>query len=97
FAFACARLGRAKSGLYKRRVRDPAFDAMCKAALRRFNSSPSLSGGGGPSKTVEGQHATILCRYRNRPQLRRARPGTLTRAGRRAFLDHVALTGTIRF
>ena len=33
FALACERLGRAKSGLYKRRLRDPLFDSECIAAL----------------------------------------------------------------
>ena len=33
FALACLALGRARSGLHKRRNRDPAFDAECRAIL----------------------------------------------------------------
>jgi hypothetical protein len=36
FALACDRLGRAKSGLYKRRIRDSLFDSECVAAIALF-------------------------------------------------------------
>ena len=67
FALACDRLGRSKSGLYKRRARDPAFAAECVAALAQFriSSSPGREraearrlSGGQPSTggMVEGAH-----------------------------------------
>ena len=106
FALASARLGRAQSGLYKRRIRDPRFDSECVAALALFRSSPSLSGGGGPSKTVEGPPQAVegpgggaitLTTYAGHPQLRRARPGTLTQPRLDTFLRTLAATGNIRF
>ena len=52
FALAAEWTGRAKSGLYKRKARDPAFAARCQAALAQFRSSPDR--GGGPPEAVEG-------------------------------------------
>jgi len=106
FALACAGLGRAQSGLYKRRIRDPRFDSECVAATALFRSSPSSSGGGGPSKTVEGPpqavegprgRAITLTTYAGHPQLRRARPGALTQPRLDTFLRTLAATGNIRF
>ena len=99
FALACDRLGRAKSGLYKRRARDPVFAAQCQGARARFKSSPSSpgGGGGGPPKAMERSAATILSTHAGRPQLRRAAPGTLTAAGVETFLETLALTGNVRF
>ena len=48
FALAAEWTGRAKSGLYKRKARDPAFAARCAAALATFRSNP-------PSRLREGQ------------------------------------------
>ena len=43
FALACSTLGRSKSGLYKRRLRDSLFDSECVAALATFRmENPSL-------------------------------------------------------
>jgi hypothetical protein len=108
FALACDRLGRAKSGLYKRRARDPLFAADCVAALAQHRSSSSPGRGGGPPKAVEGAlfphqplktswNMLTLSTHRGRPQLRRAVSGCLTRAGLDAFLKTLAATGNIRF
>ena len=102
FALACATLGRAKSGLYKRRTRDPAFAAQCKAAIALFHSSPGR--GGGPlaeEPMVEGAHrrrdgSLILTTYAARPQLRRALPRSLTRGRLEAFLRALAATANVR-
>ena len=98
FALACDRLGRAKSGLYKRRVRDSLFDSECVAALAMFRlaSSPAFAGedhpqgGGRALKTTPG--TVIRTTYAGRPQLRRAPPGRLTRAGLEAVLRTFAAT-----
>ena len=98
FALACATLGRAKSGLYKRRQRDPAFAARCRAALAL--SSPGR--GGGPlaeEPMVEGAGNApelILTACAGRPQLRRALPRSLTRDRLDAFLRALAATANVR-
>jgi hypothetical protein len=97
FALACVSLGRARSGLYKRRIRDSFFDSECVGAIALFRSSPSLPGGGGPPKAVEGQPILTLTTYAGRPQLRRAAPGTLTRTGIETFLKTLAATANVRF
>lgn len=81
FALACDRLGRAKSGLYKRRARDPDFAAGCEGALARAHAGTWRSDGRRP-EPVDEKTATVLGTYAGRPQLRRAVPGTLTNAGR---------------
>ena len=95
FALACERLGRSKSALYKRRIRDSLFDCECHAALALFRSSPGSPGGGGPPKTVEGR--VTLTTYAGRPQLRRARPGMIARGSLHDFLRTLAATGNVRF
>ena len=110
FALACLALGRAKSGLYKRRIRDSFFDSECVAAIAIFRLSSSLAAGrgGGPlaaEPMVEGSGAALksngrtltLTTYAGRPQLRRARPGSLTRGGLETFLGTLAATGNVRF
>lgn len=47
FALACDRIGRAKSGLYKRRAADPVFAADVEAALAQFRLSSLAAGRGG--------------------------------------------------
>lgn len=97
FAFACDRLGRAKSGLYKRRARDPDFAAECGHALALARSSLWRTEGGRRPGAADAKSATTLSSYAGRPQLRRATPGTLTRTGRQRFLETLAATGNIRF
>jgi len=49
FALACEAIGRAKSGLYKRRAADPVFAADVEAALAQFRiqvSAPAFAGEG---------------------------------------------------
>ena len=112
FALACATLGRAKSGLYKRRTRDPAFAAQCQAAIALFQSPPpdfrgrgtSEAGGRGPSVSPSDCHLPsnarggelILTTYAARPQLRRALPRSLTRGRLEAFLRALAATANVR-
>lgn len=96
FALACAHLGRSKSGLYKRRARDPLFDARCKGAIARAQSALWRTEGG-RRPGADGKSAFVLGRYAGRPQLRRAVPGVLTEAGRERFLYGLALSGNIRF
>ena len=43
FAFACEAIGRVKSGLYKRRARDPDFRARCDLSLAKFRGAKKLS------------------------------------------------------
>ena len=104
FALACDQLGRAKSGLYKRRIRDSLFDSECVAAIALFRSS--LERGGGPlaaEPMVEGAQrraalkTLTLTTYAGLPQLRRALPGSLTRTGLETFLKTLAATGNVRF
>jgi len=45
FALAAERTGKAKSGLYTRRARDPDFAARCEIAVATFRSSPERGGG----------------------------------------------------
>ena len=111
FALACDRIGRSKSGLYKRRARDPVFAADVEAALAQFrieSSSLAAGRGGGPSaaeRMVEGSRTAlrtqagtlILSAMGTRPQLRRSPPGRLTQAGLEAFLKTLAATANIRF
>ena len=95
FAFACDRLGRAKSGLYKRRARDPDFDEQCRHAIARSRSH--LWQTGEPkARSSGGKPETVLGTYAGRPQLRRAAPGAMTRVGEQAFLTALAATGNIR-
>lgn len=100
FALACDRLGRSKSGLYKRRARDPLFAADCVAAIAQSRiCHPSLAregqGVGRPLKT--SWNMLTLSTHRGRPQLRRAVSGCLTRAGLDTFLKTLAATGNTRF
>jgi hypothetical protein len=102
FALACRNIGRSKSGLYKRRARDPEFAADCNAALARssawlWRTAPGPGSIPAPDPKPDPKSATILTRYAGRPQLRRAAPGTLTPAGRRRFFECLAATGNIRF
>jgi hypothetical protein len=108
FALACDRIGRAKSGLYKRRARDPVFAADVEAALAQFRialSAPAFAGegdrpkgGGGANSALRTQPgALILCVAGTRPQLRRSPAGRLTAAGIAAFLRTLAATANIRF
>lgn len=96
FALACLRLGRAKSGLYKRRARDPLFDATCRGAVARAQAALWRTEGD-RRPGADGKSAFVLGRYAGRPQLRRAVPGVLTEAGRERFLYGLALSGNIRF
>lgn len=96
FGFACERIGRAKSGLSKRRARDPDFDAECRDAIAQARCH--LWRADGPVAPIEDdKYATVLGTYRGCPQLRRAVPGTLTRAGQERFLSMLAATGNVRF
>ncbi|WP_310468451.1 hypothetical protein [Sphingomonas sp.] len=108
FALACARAGRARSGLFKRRARDPAFNAECERALTAFRlNSPTPSGQGSSAQrdgvwessdallTAPGE--IILSHGRKRPpQFRRAAPGQLTQAGIATFLRALAATANVR-
>ena len=112
FALACDRLGRARSGLYKRRGRDPAFAAQCKTAVAEFQIPPpdfrgrgtSEAGGGAPSVSPSDCHLPsktrrgelILTTYAGRPQLRRAGPRSLTREHLTGFLRTLAATANVR-
>ncbi|MBA3729840.1 MAG: hypothetical protein H0W92_03410 [Sphingomonas sp.] len=108
FVLACEAVGRAKSGLYKRRARDPIFAADCQAALAQFRiglPSPAREGRGDDSVRPERSRgalltapgALILSATGKRPQLRRSPPGRLTPAGIEAFLKTLAATANIRF
>jgi hypothetical protein len=104
FALAADLAGLAKSGLYKRRARDRAFEEACETALAAFRSSPER--GGGPPKAVEGSNKDylltapgdlVLTRGQSRPaQLRRSPAGRLTEAGIAAFLAKLAATANVR-
>ena len=102
FALACESIGRAKSGLYKRRARDPVFAADVEAALAQFRIE--LSSGEIPVRPERSRGALttapgtmVLGAAGARPQLRRSPPGRLTRAGIEAFLRALAATANIRF
>ena len=106
FALACSTLGRSKSGLYKRRLRDSLFDSQCVAALTTFrmeDPSREREGQGVGRPPVDpchrhGSHAVVLTTYAGRPQLRRAAPGQrLTRPSLETFLRTLAATGNVRF
>jgi hypothetical protein len=106
FALACSTLGRSKSGLYKRRLRDSLFDSQCVAALATFrmeDPSREREGQGVGRPPVDpchrhGSHAVVLTTYAGRPQLRRAAPGQrLTRPSLETFLRTLAATGNVRF
>ncbi len=109
FALACEAVGRAKSGLYKRRARDPVFAADCEAAVAQFrieHFSPALAGEGrlggaergwGRAALLTNPGTLILSAMGKRPQLRRSPPGRLTQAGIEAFLKTLAATANIRF
>lgn len=108
FALACEAVGRAKSGLYKRRARDPVFAADCEAAVAQFrieHFSPALAGEGdrpkggreATSALLTNPGALVLSAMGKRPQLRRSPPGRLTPAGIEAFLKTLAATANIRF
>ncbi len=106
FALAADLAGLAKSGLYKRRTRDPEFAEACKKASAAVSSSPSLPRGGDPSageRMVEGSHLItqrgdlVLTRCQSRPaQIRRSPAGRLTQAGIDAFLTTLAATANVR-
>ena len=93
FALACEKLGRSKSALYKRRIRDSLFDSECIAAiaLSRLSSLERDEQG------VGGSGGLTLTTYAGRPQLRRAAPGTRTRPSLETFLRTLAATGNVRF
>jgi hypothetical protein len=96
FALACDRLGRAKSGLYKRRARDRAFAAECVAALAQARMGAARPEHG--RRALKAAWNTLtLSTHAGRPQLRRAVSGSLTRAGLDTFLKTLAATGNTRF
>ena len=69
FALAADLAGLAKSGLYKRRLRETAFDEACKSALAAFLSSPRLRGEGDHVKHGGGGHPTSVRPERSRRAL----------------------------
>jgi hypothetical protein len=100
FALAADFAGLAKSGLYKRRARDPAFADACSAALAAHRSAPAVAGEGDQPKdgggvlTAPGDLA--FSRYAGRPQRRRLPAGRLTGFGIANFFAALANTGNIR-
>jgi len=84
FALACEAVGRAKSGLYKRRARDPIFAADCQAALAQFRIGafgagvppPAFRGRGTARRVVEGPGEDSVRPERSRGALLTA-PGAL--------------------
>lgn len=100
FNLACHRLGRSRSGLYKRRARDPAFAAECEAALAQFRLDPSSRSRPAHQEGLSLKttwNSLTLGTYAGRPQLRRAVSGSLTRSGLDTFLRTLAATGNVRF
>lgn len=97
FALSCDWLGRGKAGLYKRRKRDPEFDARCREAIAAANAWSWRTGGVVRRRADDGRSETVLGTYAGRRQLRRVPPGTMTRAGEEAFLMKLSETGNIRF
>ena len=102
FALACESIGRAKSGLYKRRARDPVFAADVEAALAQFRMEfladrNSVRPEPGRRAVLTAPGTVVLGSAGARPQLRRSPPGRLTRAGVEAFLKALAATANIRF
>ena len=69
FALAADLAGLAKSGLYKRRLRETAFDEACKSALAAFLSSPQFRGEGDHVKHGGGAHPTSVRPERSRRAL----------------------------
>jgi hypothetical protein len=110
FALAADLAGLAKSGLYKRRARDRAFDEACDAALksspergaREHGMPPACQRNARPPKAVEGAHLLTapgdlaFSRYAGRPQRRRMPAGRLTGLGITNFFAALANTANIR-
>lgn len=100
---AAERCGLAKSGLFKRRARDPAFAAALDAALaaaRTGVAEASARGAvlqAGPNLTSDsGQMGVCPGRRRGFAQLRRVPAGRLTNEGLSAFLTRLAATANVR-
>ena len=99
FALAADFAGLTKSGLYKRRARDRAFDEACTGALASFRANP-------PSRSREGKGEGMsvstapgdlaFSRYAGRPQRRRMPAGRLTGLGITNFFAALANTANIR-
>lgn len=100
FAFSAELTGLAKSGLYKRRARDPDFASACRRALQDHREELSdqasflIGTGREPGLTSAGDLA--FSRYANKPQLRRLPPGRLTSEGIGEFLRVLARTANVR-
>jgi hypothetical protein len=108
FALSAEWTGRAKSGLYKRKARDPHFAARCEAALAEFRSRAEdsahpeepLSKVEAASRRIRTTAGTLILSRGNRGrgpvQIRRSPAGRLTRHGLETFLRALAATANIR-
>jgi hypothetical protein len=100
FALSCNRLGRGKSGMYKRRARHAEFDRQCRTALALAHASLSRaerSRGRGKSFNRNRRVDELsLSTYAGRPQLRRTPASGLTQADLDRFLATLAATANIR-
>ena len=109
---AAEQSGLAKSGIHKRKRRDPAFAAACEQALAAYRSSnpPPVFRGrgtsqsrrrrmveGASSQTTKTESGTLIpSHYAGQRQLRRLPAGRLTARGKDMLLDAIARTGNIR-
>ena len=104
FALAADLAGLAKSGLYKRRARDPAFAQACEAALIAARTQLKTAHPEEPLSKVEAASRRTrtapgdlaFSRYAGRPQRRRMPAGRLTGLGITNFFAALANTANIR-
>ncbi|MEN3971851.1 hypothetical protein WJS89_04145 [Sphingomicrobium sp. XHP0235] len=97
FAFAAQCIGRVPNGLYKRRKRDPLFDAKCVEALARFRERGHAEPKGGEgARAASGTLRLVPARGGRPAQFRRVPAGSLTAAGEADFLAAFSATGNVR-
>ena len=95
------RVGLAKSGLYKRRARDPDFDRMCRDAIADFDSaaighSPDHFADPHEARTYRRELVHLPAHAGRLAQLRRSPGGALKPSAMAIFFAHLGETANIR-